>query len=202
LARRARAARAPKAKSAHVLWHVPRNALRSALRRVLHVPVLHVSSKGSAGGRWKMARATMNTFTNPPSAATNTSSATSRVTRHVLRCVLRRVLHVPVSLTCSSFTCHLRASARRGFRRWQMAMDKTNTFTMNTFILPSFAAPNTPSATSCAKSFTCVFHVSPKGKRGGTCLLPSHTLRCSKAQHALRHVYFGTHTFSTLCAQH
>ena len=37
--------------------------------------------------------------------------------------------------------------------------------TMNTFALPSSAAPNTSSATSCAKSFTCVFHVSPKGTR-------------------------------------
>ena len=30
----------------HVLWHVPRNALR----RVVHVPVLHVSPKSSSGG--------------------------------------------------------------------------------------------------------------------------------------------------------
>ena len=44
-------------------------------------------------------------------------------------------------------------------------MGKIKTFTMNTFKLPFFAAPNTSTATSCAKSFTCVFHVSPKGTR-------------------------------------
>ena len=31
---------------------------------------------------------------------------------------------------------------------------------------PSSAAPNTSSATSCAKSFKCVLHVVPKGRRG------------------------------------
>jgi len=39
---------------------------------------------------------------------------------------------------------------------------------MRTFTLPSFTAPNSSSATSCVESFTCVLHVSPKGKRGGT----------------------------------
>ena len=33
-----------------------------------------------------------------------------------------------------------------------LTMDKIKTFTMNTFALPFFAAPNTPTATSCAKS--------------------------------------------------
>ena len=33
----------------HVLWHIHRNALRSALRRVLGVLVLHVSPKESVG---------------------------------------------------------------------------------------------------------------------------------------------------------
>jgi len=65
-----------------------------------------------------------------------------------------------------------------------LAMDKIKAFTMNTFTLPFFAAPNTSTATSCAKSlpsfaapstssatsfaksFTCVFHVSSKGARG------------------------------------
>jgi len=73
------------------------------------------------------------------------------------------------SLTCSSFTCHLRASV--GARvclawvlGWQMAMDKINAFTMSIFTLPSFVAPSS----SCVESFTCVLHMSPKGKRGGT----------------------------------
>jgi len=46
-----------------------------------------------------------------------------------------------------------------------LAMDKIKTFTMNTFTLPFFAAPSTSTATSCAKSFTCAFHVSPKKTR-------------------------------------
>jgi len=54
---------------------------------------------------------------------------------------------------------------------WQMAMGKIKAFTMSTFTLPSFAAPNSPSATSCVESFTCVLHVPPKGKRGGTSVL-------------------------------
>ena len=61
------------------------------------------------------------------------------------------------------------------FPAFALAVDKIKTFTMNTFTLPFFAAPNTStatscakslpsfaapktySATSCAKSFTCVF---------------------------------------------
>ena len=64
-----------------------------------------------------------------------------------------------------------------------LTMGNIKTFTMGTFtlpffaapnpstatscakLLPSFAAPKTSSATSCAKSFTCVFRVSPKGTR-------------------------------------
>ena len=49
VARRARAARAPTARS-YATCHVLRHVLRHALRRVLHVPVLHVSPKGSMGG--------------------------------------------------------------------------------------------------------------------------------------------------------
>ena len=45
-----------------------------------------------------------------------------------------------------------------------MTMGKINT---NSFTFPSFAAPNTSSATSCVKLFSCALHVSPKGRRGG-----------------------------------
>jgi len=45
------------------------------------------------------------------------------------------------------------------------AAPNTSTTTSFAKSLPSFAAPNTSSATSCAKFFTCVFHVSPKGTR-------------------------------------
>ena len=38
---------------------------------------------------------------------------------------------------------------------WQMAMGKISTFVAYNFTLPFFAAPNTSSETSCAKSFTC-----------------------------------------------
>ena len=34
-------------------------------------------------------------------------------------------------------------------------MGKISTFTMKTFRIPPFVAPNTPSATSCTKSFAC-----------------------------------------------
>jgi len=37
------------------------------------------------------------------------------------------------------------------FKIWQMTMGKISTFTMNNITFPSFAAPNTSSATSCAK---------------------------------------------------
>ena len=40
------------------------------------------------------------------------------------------------------------------FTIWQMAMGKISTFTMSNFTFPSFAAPNTSSATSFAKSFS------------------------------------------------
>ena len=49
----------------------------------------------------------------------------------------------------------------------------------------------TSSATFCAKSFTCVLHVSPKGRRRGTRVLPRLSLRCSKAQHVLRTILRG-----------
>jgi len=52
-------------------------------------------------------------------------------------------------------------------RLWQMTMGKINTFTMSNFTFPSFAAPNTSSATSCAKLFSCVLHVPPKGQAWG-----------------------------------
>ena len=59
------------------------------------------------------------------------------------------------SLTCSSFTFHLRESVA-----WVPPLAdgdrQNNAFTINAFALPSFTAPNTPSATSGAKSFTCV----------------------------------------------
>ena len=47
---------------------------------------------------------------------------------------------------------------------WQMAIGKISTFTMNNFEFLSFAAPNTSSATSCVKLFSCVLHVSLKGR--------------------------------------
>ena len=52
------------------------------------------------------------------------------------------------------------------FTTWQMTMGKINTFTMKNFTFPSFAAPNTSLATSCVKLFSCVLHVSPKGRPG------------------------------------
>ena len=55
---------------------------------------------GRGSRRWKMARAMMNTFTLPSSAVFNTSSATS----------------CAAPCTCSSFTCHLRASVGGGVR--------------------------------------------------------------------------------------
>ena len=61
-----------------------------------------------------------------------------------------------------------------------MTMGTMNTFTMSAFALPSFAAPSMSSVTSCANSFTCVLHVSPKGRREGTRVLPSPSLRCSQ----------------------
>ena len=72
------------------------------------------------------------------------------------------------------------------FTIWQMTMGEISTFTMKNLTFPSFAAPNTSSATSCVKLFSCVLHVSPKGRRGGTRVLPGPSLRCSKAQHVLR----------------
>jgi len=45
------------------------------------------------------------------------------------------------------------------------AAPNTSTATSCAKSLPSFAAPNMSSATSCAKSFACVFHVSPQGAR-------------------------------------
>ena len=55
-ARRARAAWAPKAINSFTTSCGIRNALRSALRRVLDVLVLHVSPKESVGGggRWRV----------------------------------------------------------------------------------------------------------------------------------------------------
>jgi len=67
------------------------------------------------------------------------------------------------------------------FTIWEMTMGKISTFTMNNFTFPSFAAPNTSSATSCVKLFSCVLHVSPKGRRGGTRVLPGPSLQCSKS---------------------
>ena len=89
VARRARAARAPKAKSTahlrHVLWCFLRNSLRHVLRPS-RAPPSRVA-QGQRGGRhacvrrgfrrWKMTRATASTFTLPSSAAPSTSSATS-----------------------------------------------------------------------------------------------------------------------------
>ena len=66
------------------------------------------------------------------------------------------------------------------FTIWQMTMGKINTFAMNNFTFPSFVAPNTSSATSCVKLLSCVLHVSPKGRRGGTRVLPGPSLRCPK----------------------
>ena len=77
------------------------------------------------------------------------------------------------------------------FTIWQMAMGKISTFAMNNFTFPSFAAPNTSSATSCVKLFSCVLHVPPKGRRGGTRVLSGPSLRCSKAQHVLRPILRG-----------
>ena len=121
---------------------------------------------------------TMGNFTFPSFAAPNTSSATSCV--KLFSCVL-----------------HVSPKGRPGVgRRWQMTMDKIiintftiwqmtmgkiSTFVMNNFTFPSFAAPNTSSATSCVKLFSCVLHVSPKGRRGGTRVLPGPSLRCSKS---------------------
>jgi len=143
-----------------------------------------------------MTRATMNAFTLPSSAAPDTSSAASCVTSSATSCAAS---FTGSSFTCSSFTCHLRESvawfppladddgqdkhlhdawARACWAwvlSWQMTMGMMNTFAVNTFALPSFAALNTSSATSCAKSFTCVLHVSPKSRRGGELeLIQSH----------------------------
>ena len=111
-----------------------------------------------------MTRATMNTFTLPSSAATDTSSATSCVTSCVTSCAASLT---GSSLMCSSFTCHL-----RGGLAWVLSLTDDN---------PSSAAPSTSSATSCitssATSFAASFlhvlvphvlvlHVSPKNKRG------------------------------------
>ena len=95
----------------------------------------------------------------------------------------------------ASFTCHSKGRPGVGrrwqmtvdkiiintFTIWQMTMGKINTFTMNNFTFPSFAASNTSSATSCFKLFSCVLHVSSKGRRGGTRVLPGPSLRCSKS---------------------
>jgi len=81
-----------------------------------------------------------------------------RGAQHVLRHVLCRVLHV--------FVLHVspptgkrggrHACVGRGFRCWKMTMERRKgRSTMNTFALPSFAAPRTSSAPSCAKFFTC-----------------------------------------------
>ena len=77
-----------------------------------------------------------------------------------------------VSFTCSPFTCRpplplgLQVSNVQQhdttYPTLALTMDKIKTFTMDTFTLPFFVAPNTSTATFCAKSFTCVFHVSPK----------------------------------------
>jgi len=67
------------------------------------------------------------------------------------------------------------------FLIWQMAMGKISAFTTSNFTFPSFAALSTSFAKSCAKSFSCVLHVSPKGRRGGTRALPGPSLRCSKS---------------------
>jgi len=74
-----------------------------------------------------------------------------------------------------------KGQAWRGFRHWQMRMDKIKAFTMNTFTLPSLAAPSSSSATSCVETFTCVLHESPKGKRGGTSVFAciGVSLKCS-----------------------
>jgi len=69
------------------------------------------------------------------------------------------------SLTCSSVKC-----PQWGSVAWVPPLTDGDgqDSTTNAFKLPSFAAPNTSSATSCAKSFACVLHVPPKGRRGGT----------------------------------
>jgi len=92
-----------------------------------------------------MARATMNKFTLPSSAAPDTSSATSCVTSCVTSCAAS---FTGSSLTCSSCTCHLRASLA-----WVPPLTDDN---------PSYAAPSTSSTASlvtssailCATSFT------------------------------------------------
>jgi len=96
-----------------------------------------------------MTRSTMNTFMLPSSAMPDTPSATSCVTSFT-----------GSSLTRPSFTCHLREGVA-----WVPPLTNYG---------PSSAAPNTASvkscvtssATSCAKSFTCVLHGPSKGKRG------------------------------------
>ena len=65
-------------------------------------------------------------------------------------------LHAPVLRGLHVLVLHVSTKGRRGrrhacvgrgFRRWKMTIDKLNTFT-----LPSSAAPDTSSATSCAMS--------------------------------------------------
>jgi len=77
--------------------------------------------------RWKMTRATINTFKLPSSAALDKPSATSCAASFT--CLF---------LTCSSFTCHLRASVT-----WVPPLTDDD---------PSSVAPSTSSATSCITS--------------------------------------------------
>ena len=109
---------------------------------------------GGVAGRARAARA-------PKAKSCATSCGTSSATP------------CAASLTCPSFTCRPRKAwgavedgACHNERLWQMTMGKINTFAMNNFTFPSFAAPNTSSATSCVKLFSCVLHVSPKGRPG------------------------------------
>jgi len=80
-------------------------------------------------------RATTNTFTLLFSTAPDTSSATSCVTSSATSCAASCA---GSSLTCSSVTCHLRASAA-----WVPLLADGN---------PSSTAPNKSSATSCVTS--------------------------------------------------
>jgi len=77
-------------------------------------------------------------YTSVLRATPDKSSATSCVTASAMSCAAS---FTGPSLTCSSFTCHLSASAA-----WVPALADDN---------PPSAAPSTPSATSCAASFMC-----------------------------------------------
>jgi len=104
---------------------------------------LHKDGGGGGGDDARRARAAR----APKAGSCSSSCGTSPATPSAAPCA--------ASLTCPSFMCHLRASVA-----WVSPLADDNghdkIFTTNAFTLPSFAAPNTSSATSCAKTLTCV----------------------------------------------